>query len=559
MKSIPPEIAIRIFRLLHQRDKLQCMLVCSEWESIIRSTVLFETLRISSKEGLDSVLSTVQQESSYGMQVKRLIFQVHPDRDFDVAILPTLFPNVLDCYINPYIIISPHSHPFRSWHNRLTQFFEQGIDGIEFLIKSNIWSNMTTLKLSGNIRRLSAENYIYVLKNTPGLKTLKLHCMKYSMDDFEFIHSQLSSLKSLSLKGLSYDGSNPPANIIPATSVTSLFLGCITHDLLSKKKLFSYVSRKYPNVSDLNLHVTGQYDIPGYSTEREYDEWDGVLVNLASCLQKIDLRCSDDNERSYVLKALDERHCQLESLSITAEINATAIKLLSELNLVKHLESFKIIGQWYNIFAWIRPMTMLKELEIDSGIDSEMDNDSTDLRIPVNDIMDMCGPHLQSIIFRGGVFSYNMKPQDDTLPVFNQIKKFEFDNMELPVNIGAIISRCFPQLHTLRFSNCFGREDFANREIHLVLPDINLQSVQVFDDFSFDRYVLVITLCDNKRRMYTTGGGLEADFGLFEERFGLNDMAVFSPPISMDYDAKPVDPFMIIVCNSLKDIRLVDI
>jgi hypothetical protein len=217
---------------------------------------------------------------------------------------------------------------------------------------------MTTLELSGNIRRLSAESHIHVLKNTPGLNTLKLHCMTYSMDDFEFIHSQLSSLKSL---------------------------------------------------------------------------------------------------------------------SVTAEINATAIKLLSELNLVKHLESFKIIGQWYYKFAWLRPMTMIKELDINSGINSEMDNDSTDLRITVNDIMDMCGPHIQSIIFRGGVFSYNMKPQDDILPVFNQIKKFEFDNIKLLVNIGTIISICFPQLHTLRFNNCFGREDFANREIHLIWPYFRLQ------------------------------------------------------------------------------------
>jgi hypothetical protein len=121
MKSIPAEILIYIFRL-HQNDKLHCMQVCHEWGSIIKSTVLFETLSISSKEGLDSVISTVKQEPSLGTQVKRLLFQAKTGIDFDITILPKLFPNVQDCYITGVIRLKRNC--FDPWHNKLKYFLE---------------------------------------------------------------------------------------------------------------------------------------------------------------------------------------------------------------------------------------------------------------------------------------------------------------------------------------------------------------------------------------------------------------------------------------------------
>jgi hypothetical protein len=60
MKSIPAEILIYMFCFLHQNDKLQCMQVCHEWNSVIKSTVLFETLIVSFKEGLESLQTLLQ-------------------------------------------------------------------------------------------------------------------------------------------------------------------------------------------------------------------------------------------------------------------------------------------------------------------------------------------------------------------------------------------------------------------------------------------------------------------------------------------------------------------
>jgi hypothetical protein len=250
------------------------------------------------------------------------------------------------------------------------------------------------------------------------------------------------------------------------------------------------------------------------------------------------------------LKALDERHCRPKSLAVTADINTTAITLLPELNLVKHLESLKIKGPWCRNYEWLEPMVMLTELEVD------MDNS---LDIGITDIVTMCGPHLQSIICKSGKVSFDVNPQNETVPVFNQIKKFEFYNAELPANIGAIIARFFPQVHTLKFNDCFNREKFEGDEVHFILPDRNLRSLQVLDEFGSDRYILVLTLCDNKRRLYTATGAEEAPFSVFEERFGLYDLAVYPPPISMDYGTKLTAPFMTVVCHSLKDICILDV
>jgi hypothetical protein len=92
-----------------------------------------------------------------------------------------------------------------------------------------------------------------------------------------------------------------------------------------------------------------------------------------------------------------------------------------------------------------------------------------------------------------------------------------------------------------------------------MIPNVDLCHLQIIDTFGPDDYVIVVTLCDNKRRMYTTKSGKIIDRYAMENHFGLRDSAIFPPTVSMDYDKKPVTPIVTIICNSLKDIFLTGI
>jgi hypothetical protein len=92
--------------------------------------------------------------------------------------------------------------------------------------------------------------------------------------------------------------------------------------------------------------------------------------------------------------------------------------------------------------------------------------------------------------------------------------------------------------------------------LYIMVPNINLRHLQVIDSFGPDHYVLVMTLCNNEKRLYTTKIGNKAHFDAIEDSFGLRDNSLFSPAVSMEYGKKPVTPIMTVTCNSLENIFL---
>jgi hypothetical protein len=120
---------------------------------------------------------------------------VKPPSRFDIAILPRIFPNVVDFYISRLVPLKPNC--LNPWHSKLNQFFGGSYDDIGGIFKSRIWSNLTTLELFGGDN--DAMDYLDSLINTPAVKHLKLNNMRLRMDDFEFIHNTLSSLNALTL------------------------------------------------------------------------------------------------------------------------------------------------------------------------------------------------------------------------------------------------------------------------------------------------------------------------------------------------------------------------
>jgi hypothetical protein len=90
-----------------------------------------------------------------------------------------------------------------------------------------------------------------------------------------------------------------------------------------------------------------------------------------------------------------------------------------------------------------------------------------------------------------------------------------------------------------------------------MVQNINLRYLQVTDAFEHECHVLVLTICNNKKRLYTTKSGKEVNFDAIEGIFGLRDSSIFPPTTSMEYGKKPVTPIITITCNSLEDTFLI--
>jgi hypothetical protein len=179
-----------------------------------------------------------------------------------------------------------------------------------------------------------------------------------------------------------------------------------------------------------------------------------------------------------------------------------------------------------------------------------------------NDLVNMFGENLESLKITHLELKCRQINAKNGVPlVYPQIKKLELNGVCFSSDIGTFISRSFPHLHTLKFKECFKSEYYDTKKegYFIMIPNVDLCHLQIIDTFGPDDYVIVVTLCDNKRRMYTTKSGKIIDRYAMENHFGLRDSAIFPPTVSMDYDKKPVTPIVTIICNSLKDIFLTGI
>jgi hypothetical protein len=191
---------------------------------------------------------------------------------------------------------------------------------------------------------------------------------------------------------------------------------------------------------------------------------------------------------------------------------------------------------------------MLTEIRI-----SPFTNTAGTRTLQLNKSLEICGKSLESLTFTGLILVYPPLTASNTPPsVYHRIKKLDFVTMSLPHDIDTFISSSFPELHALKFKKC---SDTKKEKRYFMLPNTNLHYLQVLHGLDTDDHVLVLTLCNNKKRMYKSARGAY-DFYTHEVNFGLQDAATNPSIISVPFENRPVSPFLTIICNSLKDILL---
>jgi hypothetical protein len=122
MAELPPEISKAIAILLHQQDKVECMLVCRKWKEIISTHCLFHTVRVCDAPSLQRLETLFRQHPQQGAQVQYLVLEMKSTGSLDLREFMRLVPYVKYVYSYSWdevlLDTEPHTQP---WHHRIQQ------------------------------------------------------------------------------------------------------------------------------------------------------------------------------------------------------------------------------------------------------------------------------------------------------------------------------------------------------------------------------------------------------------------------------------------------------
>ena len=88
MKQLPSELWDEILVRLHQQDRVQCILVCQQWNETIKRSHLFHTIRLFTLNGLSKFKALLKEDPKKGEQVECLVLQYHVEQK---VILDSIF------------------------------------------------------------------------------------------------------------------------------------------------------------------------------------------------------------------------------------------------------------------------------------------------------------------------------------------------------------------------------------------------------------------------------------------------------------------------------------
>jgi hypothetical protein len=94
MKDLPTEILDIIFRLLHQKDKVECLQECRTWKCALEDTCLFSVLRLTNTTQINKMIEKIKRESNQKQRVEQLIVDMEHIDSIEIDILSLLFSNI---------------------------------------------------------------------------------------------------------------------------------------------------------------------------------------------------------------------------------------------------------------------------------------------------------------------------------------------------------------------------------------------------------------------------------------------------------------------------------
>lgn len=520
---------------------MECMRACQSWERSINKLSLFDTVRVSSRDALERLVKKVTQEPQQGCKVQRLIIDASIDMSFDMAILPTLFPNLRFFYVWSCDLSQQSEMFLEPWQKHLEFVGEQSSSSFtKRLLGNGVCGQLKTLCLTLHHGK---GNNLALYANAPNVTTLVLSSFKFKLEDLEILHQSLPLLETLKLKYGSLIDSDLPSVIKPATA----FLALSASQLLvgrpdSYLKLIQYIGQKYINMTDISLQCSWNEDYDDYMCEILSQGWHPLFHQLGSQLST--LRLDPDRLSADIFQVLDDAGCHIKHLHLSETCLRSTKESLKVSNQRSSIETVVLDfhGRGVSGFHWLRHLSKLRLLKVIFSFIPKEDKS-------INDLLDACPNTLEYLAIENNKLSF-----DFTSPQKYSIKRLELTNVTLPSGFDTFISLYLPNLNRLKLEACEYFGDF------FVLQNINLHYLDIIARITADkRLVMVKTLADRKGYLYKPKHKVNY-YGIFRDRLNIHD-ATLCPSVrasSIEKAKTKTKPYLTIVCNSIRNLTIID-
>ncbi|KAI8881457.1 hypothetical protein K501DRAFT_334707 [Backusella circina FSU 941] len=478
MNKLPSEILYEIFSLLGQEQNLECMRVCWSWAHTLALSNLFRTVRIFTMNGLNNLVERVQKEPEKGTKIECLIFNLSIDDNFDMSLIPILFPKIRTFYLYHYRNKQKLEMVSTGDWNKHIQYFTE-------YTSSHLATQLLASGLCLHLKELSVDitpsnrEIIPLLTSAPYLEKLKIANLRVTIDDLELLHASLPYLQSLWLQAPQLRGNRLSTVVLPATSLKVLKVESSDVFFIQTQIAFlQYVSEKYTNLKELS-YSSACFDF----REDEMNTlcrngWMPLFMTLGSRLKSVNI---DSNGLPVnIYQILDRVGCHLDRLYLEESSLRETLEGLKQSRQIRHIRTLVLTnhGIGFTGFGWLKRLVQLKELKVNCVYDTIVQFD---------DLLLACSDTVESLSIENGKLEL-----DHSIRHLSFIKSLSFSKIFLPETIDTFISNNFYRLNALRLDNCqLYRRCFS-------LPMVDLNYFELTDYFPPNRHSILVKTLNNE-------------------------------------------------------------
>jgi hypothetical protein len=489
MDKFPVEVLNDIFLPLCLEQKVECMLVCRKWATLLREHFLLETVTIHWNSGFSGFFKLIKDEPWRGAQVKCLILKAFGSSLHDAKMNFDLFPNLRVLYLNsckeeyfmPYDFYNLPRNAMAPLMSQLQVVVD--CNNARFahqLLSLGTCSNLTSLEVGMNHTQGRGEHIVSVLGNAPALLSLKIKGCDLRLEDIERIHASLPLLESLLLEGGSIRIATMPSDITPAKCMKTL--GTTGVNMLSSEPYdwLQYIVKKYTTLLSFRSWRDVYLFQEAFYEDLNEREWMVFLKGLGQQLQSLEVDTGPIN--SNLLEILDGFNYQLEKLAIYTYDNQL-FSNMEHRNQCKYLKELKL----YDIDAF--QFKILKQLKAIKLLNIRFYEQP---RIDLSSLLDMCPNGLETL----QIESANLECPTHYRNHFFWIRKLTIKDCTLADNIDRFLSYTCLKLRDLSLLS------YEPVERDFILPNLALNRFELLTPSSEKVSHLLVAPLDDKYRFY---------------------------------------------------------
>jgi hypothetical protein len=196
---------------------------------------------------------------------------------------------------------------------------------------------------------------------------------------------------------------------------------------------------------------------------------------------------------------LDDSDCRIKHLTIYCRL-FTTLSRLTESNQILYVHTLALKAINTGSLMWLNQFRVLSKLKIGSG-NGTFQSDIHAFSLP--NIITHAPPTLKTLFI-----SQPIQPIDPYYKgVSHSIKKVSFRDIKFPYSIDTFLSKCIPNLSSLKLKHCCRVERTFN------LAKLSLFSFRFIENYHNNvlvNNITVLTTGDNERRWYKIGNQIDS-------------------------------------------------